>query len=397
MNPPAAALKSLILAGGGHAHVEVLRRFGSEPPPGARLTLISRDDFTAYSGMIPGYVAGHYTFKEAHIDLRPLAQYAGATFLRGRIIGIDLPRRRVLIEGGEPVPYDVLSINTGSTPRLRDVPGAAENVLPVKPIDRFLAAWDRLDGEIVERGGRPLRVAVVGGGAGGVELVLAARHRLKQALAAAKIRATRLDFHLVTASTTILPAHNQRVRSKLASLLRARDVQVHLDHHVVGVEPGFLRCSPGRDLAADTIIWATQADAPEWAAVTGLQTDAAGFVAVADTLQSMSHPGVFAAGDIAAVLNHPCPKAGVFAVRQGEPLAGNLHRALAGEPLLPFIPQKEALALIGAGDKYAVASRGRLTCAGAWVWRLKERIDRRWMRQYQILPPKPHRQDESGT
>lgn len=385
-SPAASAVKDLVLAGGGHAHLAVLRRFGLEPPPNARLTLIAAEAFTPYSGMVPGLVAGHYTFDEAHIDLRPLARFARANFLPARITGLDLARKHVLMQNAAPVPFDVLSLNTGSTPRLRDIPGAAENVLPVKPLFRFLAAWEELLRQVAGRGPRPLRIAVVGDGADVVELILAVRHRLRQALAAAEIRITRLDFHFVSASAEILPGHNERVRRRFAGLLRAREIQLHLDHRVVGVEPGRLRCSPGRDLVVDRIVWATQVDAPEWAAGAGLQTDADGFVAVADTLQSVSHAGVFAAGNVATVLNHPRPKAGVFAARQGEPLAGNLRRALAGESLLPFIPQKDSLALISAGDKYAVGSRGPWSCAGAWVWRLKDQIDRRWMRQYQNLP-----------
>ncbi|MDW7748320.1 FAD-dependent oxidoreductase, partial [Halomonas sp.] len=181
--PGLQALRDIVLVGGGHTHVGVLKRFAMKPEPGVRLTLICRDTHTPYSGMLPGYVAGHYTYDEVHVDLRRLAEYAGARFFRDEAIGIDHDARTVLCRSRPPVPYDWMSINIGSTPRVDAVSGAGEHAVPVKPIHQFNDRWETLLRRIEEHPGRT-RVAVVGGGAGGVELLLAMQYRLGRELAA---------------------------------------------------------------------------------------------------------------------------------------------------------------------------------------------------------------------
>ena len=377
--------KEIVLLGGGHSHVAVLKMFGMDPLPGTRLTLISKDVVTPYSGMLPGLIAGHYTFDEAHIDLRKLCRFAGAQFYRAEVSALDLKNKHVLCKDRPPVAFDLLSINTGSTPRSHDVPGAAKYTLPVKPVERFLARLPELIREIESIRGRSSRIAVIGGGAGGVELTLSVQHHLT-AMSATRGNALKVEFHLVTDTKTILPTHNARVRSKFARILRERGVQVHVNHRVAKVEPNILRCEPGQPVAFDFAIWVVSAAAPSWAREAGLQTDANGFIAVDECLKSGSHPFVFASGDVAAVVMHPRPKSGVFAVRQGKPLAENLRRAATDQPLKPFAPQRQFLSLISTGNKYAVASRGPFACEGEWVWRWKDWIDRRWMRKYQEVP-----------
>ncbi|MCI0534825.1 MAG: selenide, water dikinase SelD, partial [Verrucomicrobiales bacterium] len=379
-------VKDLVLVGGGHSHVAVLKIFGMQPLRGVRVTLICKDIATPYSGMIPGYIAGHYTFEEAHIDLRPLCQFAGATFIHAAAIGLNLENRHVLCEGRPAISFDVLSINTGSTPRVRGIPGATASAVRVKPIASFVRTWEELVRELKQSPQRTFRIVVVGGGAGGVELTLATRHRLREELDGTDPGAPGIEFHLVSDARTLLPTHNARVQRKFARILDERGVHVHLNHRVIEVKPGLLLCGPGAPIPFDRLFWAINAEAPEWIAASGLQTEANGFAAVNDRLQSLSHPFVFAAGDVADVTEHPRPKSGVFAVRQGRPLAINLRRALTGRLLQPFRPQKQFLSLISTGNKYAVASRGPWVLEGERLWRLKDWIDRRWMRQYQELP-----------
>ena len=378
-------LKDLVLVGGGHSHVAVLKRFGMKPLPGVRITLICREAHTPYSGMLPGLIAGHYTFDEAHIDLRPLCVFAGARFYAGEVAALDTANQLVHCRHRPPVPYDVLSINIGSTPTTVAAPGADIYAVPVKPISRFVSHWERMQARVLARE-ELTRIGVVGGGAGGVELLLAVQYRLGTLLAERGRLTPLLEFHLLTEEPDILRTHNRRVAAKFRRVLNDRGVCVHTDFRVAAVRPREVTSDAGRSLELDEILWVTQAGAALWLRESGLDVDAQGFMCVAETLESTSHSGVFGAGDIAAVVEHPRPKSGVFAVRQGPPLARNLRRALLGKSLRPFRPQRQFLGLISTGDRYAIASRGAWAAEGAYLWRWKDWIDRRFMRKYNDLP-----------
>ena len=378
-------LKDLVLIGGGHSHIAVLKSFGMKPIPGLRLTLITRDIHTPYSGMLPGYIAGHYSYDDAHIDLRPLALFAGARLYHAEVKGLELSEKKVYCRNRPPVHYDVLSINTGSRPNVIGVPGAEDHTLPVKPIDRFLLGWFDIVKRVLASKGK-FRIAVVGGGAGGVELALSSQYRLRGILQRECGSADQLEYYLVTNTPEILPTHNRLVRRKFRRVLDSRDIRVLTDHAVERVAPSLLICEGDRHITADAIIWVTQASAPTWLNEAGLETDNSGFLRVNSCLQSLSHPDVFAAGDIASVVGYPRPKSGVFAVRQGPPLTKNLRRHVYGKRPKAFIPQHKFLGLISTGDKYAVASRGRWSLEGEWVWRLKNWIDCRFMDKYSDLP-----------
>ncbi len=377
-------IKDLVLIGGGHSHVAVLKRFGMKPIPGVRLTVICRDVHTPYSGMLPGYVAGHYGFDDAHIDLGALARFADARFFHSEVIGLDLNDKRIVCDNRPAVPFDLLSLNVGSTPRTADVSGATETAVPVKPINRFLDRWEALTSRAVSRDG-PMSIAVVGAGAGGVEILLAIQHRLERLRAAAG-RNGEITYHLFYDTLDILPTHDARVIRAFRDVLARRGVSLYGGSPVVEVKRGWLRNGAGKAIEADEILWVTAAGAPAWPGAAGLAVDEQGFVKVSDTLQSVSHPDVFAAGDLASMVNHPRPKSGVFAVRQGKPLARNLQRMLLGRAPRPFAPQKRFLSLISTGDKYAVASRGAFSLKGRAIWTWKDWIDRRFMDKFNDLP-----------
>ncbi|MEX2479396.1 MAG: selenide, water dikinase SelD [Gammaproteobacteria bacterium] len=373
--------KDLVLVGGGHAHIEVLRRFGMRPERGVRITLISREIHSPYSGMLPGLVAGHYTFDETHIDLQPLCHFAGARLYHDEVVGIDLVSRHVQCARRPPVPYDILSLDTGAAPAM-DIPGAAELAIAVKPVSTFYPRWQALC-ERARQASGPLVIGVIGGGAGGAELLMAARAHLLSTHGAA---AERFSFHLVTAGADILPTHANGARERYRRALALAGVTVTSGFEVAAVEAGAVIAADGRRIALDEILWTTHAAAPPWPRTAGLATDEAGFIRVAPTLQTTAFPDVFAAGDIATVEGHPRPKSGVFAVRQGPPLAANLRRACRGQALEPYVPQRAFLSLISTGDKHAIASRGRFSASGRWVWHWKDFIDRRFMRRYSDLP-----------
>ncbi len=136
--------KDLVLLGGGHAHVQVVKSFGMKSERGVRVTLISPEPDTPYSGMLPGLIAGHYAYDDTHIDLVRLCRWADVRFIRAGAVGIDTIARHVTLKDRPAIGYDLLSVDTGSTPRADDVPGAADFAIPVKPISRFLRHWSDL-------------------------------------------------------------------------------------------------------------------------------------------------------------------------------------------------------------------------------------------------------------
>jgi selenide, water dikinase len=374
--------KNLVLVGGGHAQVYVLDSFAKRPLPGVALTLIARDVETPYSGMLPGFIAGHYTADQCYVDLAPLAARAGARLIHDEAVGVDRDTRTVLCRNGPPVPYDIVSLDIGSTPDLKTVPGADRLATPIKPVSTLRARWADMLARVACEGG-PLRFVTVGGGAAGVEVTLAMRHRLRTL---AQDRGRNPDAYSFTVITKgeLLEGHNASVRRRFRRILATRDVTFVEHDPVRAVEEGRVLCESGRSFACDELIWVTEAGGAPWLAATGLALDGAGFLVVDASMRSVTDPRIFAAGDVASNRDHPRPKAGVFAVRQGPPLAENLRRVLQGAEPRPFMPQREFLSLISAGDTYAVASRGRWATEGRLMWWLKDQIDRRWMRQWQL-------------
>ena len=378
-------VKDVVLVGAGHSHIAVLRMFGMTPLPGVRLTLITREVHTPYSGMLPGLVAGLYDFDDAHIDTGPLARFAGARLYHDEVTGVDLDGKRVICRDRPPVPYDVLSLNLGARPDTGVVPGAAEHVIPVKPIDGFRRRFDALVARVLKRAGRA-RVALVGAGAGGVELLLAVERRLRREVSDAGGDPAGLSFVLISDVPEILPTFPSAFRVRFRRILDARGIAVITGAAVIGVEPGRLLLRDHPPLEADEILWTTQAAPADWLVETGLQLDGRGFVTVRDTLQVAGRDDVFAAGDTIAFTPRALPKSGVYAVRAGPVLADNIRRLLVGKPLQRFRPQRDALYLVSTGERYALGTRNGVAFEGGWVWRWKDWIDRRFMTRFNDLP-----------
>ena len=373
-------IKDLVLLGGGHSHVIVLRRFGMRPMPGVRITLVTRDLHAPYSGMLPGVIAGHYSFDDAHIDLAPLCRFAGARLYHTEAVGLDLSKKAVVCRGRPPVPYDLLSVDIGIAPNC-GILGASEHAVPVKPIAGLVSRWKALEKRI-RVSSDPLRVAVVGAGAAGVELTLS-MHR-----AVMKVGKTISppEFHLFGSAPTVMPTHSRGAQRRFTRVLSERGVYLHLGQRVSQVSNDRIELDDGTAHPVDEIVWATDAAPQRWLGDSGLAVDDHGFLTVQPTLQSTSHSDVFAAGDVASVVGFPREKAGVFAVRQGPPLTRNLRRVLAGKSPRPFAPQRHFLSLVSTGDQYAIASRGQLSFEGSWVWRWKNWIDRRFMSRFVDFP-----------
>ncbi|OYD93938.1 FAD-dependent oxidoreductase [Nostoc sp. 'Peltigera membranacea cyanobiont' 210A] len=387
-------VKNLVLIGGGHSHAIVIKMFGIKPLTGVRLILITTASETAYSGMLPGHIAGFYSHNECHIDLRPLANFAQVQLYIDTVVALDLKNNKVLCANGLAVDFDVLSIDIGSTPAILSVSGAAEYAIAAKPVSQLLEHWYELIAAVGKNPQEPIRIAIVGGGAGGVELALSMQSRLHRILDETQQPIQNLEIHLFQRGQELMPNYHQSVRHQLQQILTDRGIKLHLGETVCKIAPKThneakevfeIKCESGLTVECNKIFWVTQASAPEWLKNAGLGTDEQGFILVEDTLQSQTHPQVFASGDIATMLNHPRPKAGVFAVRQGKPLFENLQRILLGKPLKPYKPQEEYLSLIGTGDGRAIATRGTLTLPPhKLLWCYKDWIDRRFMERFRF-------------
>lgn len=370
MNPAYPQIRDLVLIGGGHAHALVLRMWGMDQLPGARVTVIDPNPVAPYTGMLPGLIAGHYRRDELMIDLVRLARFAGARVILDRATGIDREARLIHLVGRPPLPYDIAAIDVGITSDLPSLPGAAEHSVPAKPLGRYAQAWE----EFVARPPKRPRVVILGAGLGGVELALASAHRLGAGSLVT----------LIDQAAEFLPALTTRARRVLEARLRAVGVDLRLGARVVRIGPGDVTLDGGEVIGSDFTLTATGARPHGWLSETGLRQER-GFLVTDATLRT-SDPAIFASGDCAAVEGEPRPKAGVFAVRAATVLHANLRAALMARPLASFRPQGDYLKLISLGETSAVAEKWGFAASGPRWWRLKDRIDRKFMDKFAEYP-----------
>jgi pyridine nucleotide-disulfide oxidoreductase family protein len=382
-------IKKLLLLGAGHAHVHVLARLAQHRPADLDVTVVSPYPFQTYSGMTPGFVAGHYTAAECQIPLEPLVRAAGAKWVAARCTGIDPGDQRVRLSPAvrsnsasdivaPDLRYDLLSIDTGAVidrQRLEaDMPGAAARALIVRPIEAFAALWPQV---LTLASKKPVSVAVIGAGAAGLELLFAAEHRLRRD----GHRAAR--FTLITGGGEVAANYGDGVQARVRRQLKRRGITV-LRETCVGVEANEVRLGSGATLACDVPILAIGTHAPPWLQGSGLALSDTGHVLVNAFQQSTSHANVFAAGDVATRADGLHPKSGVYAVRAGPPLAHNLLAAHEGQALKAHHPPQNTLNLLSCGAGHAIASYGPLHAEGAWAWRWKDRIDRAFVAKYAL-------------
>lgn len=369
---------TLVLAGGGHTHALLLRRLIRHPLPNVRVILVSDHAMAPYTGMLPGLIAGHYEFAEMHIDLPRLCQRAGVAFHQGRVTGLDPNARQLFLADQPALSYDLISINTGATPTA-DISGADRFALGVKPVNDLYQQWLlRLRTLEQSASAEPQHWGVVGAGAGGVELVLAMAHRIRQL----SPNAPRVHWHLLYRGPSILPGYPKRLKRKAEHALAQARIQCHPEFNLKSIAEDHLTAADGTRIPMQHTILCTPVTAPQWPQTSGLATANGGFIAVNEYLQSTSHPTLFAVGDVAEMVTDPRPKAGVYAVRQARYLSDNVRRSLAGQPLRPMHLQRQFLSLLALGGKTAVGRRGPFTFSGAWVWYWKNWIDRDFMRLF---------------
>ncbi|NOR80607.1 MAG: selenide, water dikinase SelD [Methyloprofundus sp.] len=367
--------KDLVLVGGGHTHALVLRKWAMNPIPGVRITLISPQTMTPYSGMLPGLIAGHYTFAQTHIDLVKLALWANIRFIQDSVVGIDTENNILQLKSRPAIEFDIASIDIGSTPT-QHIEGSAEFSTPIKPISEFYQRWNLIQQQVQQNKIKSL--AVVGGGAGSVEVIMSIAFKLQHITPP-------LQYHLVTAAEDILPGYNRSVIHRVKQQLNKYNIAIHHSTRAEKLSQGTIHCKNGELIHVDEIIWCTQAAGAAWLQLNQLECDDSGFMKVRQTLQSLHHDHIFAAGDIANMVANPRPKAGVYAVRQAPVLFHNLRAQLLNQPLQEYKPQDGFLSLLALGKKQATGSKSLLSFSGSWVWRWKDAIDTKFMQQFHQL------------
>jgi pyridine nucleotide-disulfide oxidoreductase family protein len=371
-------MKRLVLVGGGHGHIEVLRELAEHPDEGREVTLVTPGPSLLYTGMIPGFIAGHYEIDDCTVDLMALAGRAQATVERSSATLVSTTAREVICSNGSVFPYDVLSLDVGSQPFIGTTRGVEKHGILLRPLEKVIKGWS--DVLVRARDGKIGAVTIVGGGAAGAELALAMEYRLRQelGLASAHVR-------IISNASQLVPEFAPRARRLLARKFARRNIGMHLGQTVTEVGADYVRLEHGLEFASDAVFWATGPAAHDWIRDSGLATDERGFLRTNEFLQSASHPEVFGVGDCATPQAGALPKAGVFAVRAAPLLAANLRAALEGQPLQPFVTSPRYLALVSTGNRHAVAAWNGYSWEGGWVWRWKDRIDRRFIARYR--PP----------
>jgi selenide,water dikinase len=390
---PRLPSRDIVLLGLGHTNAHVLRMWRMHPIPDARLTCVSNFPTVTYSGMLPGVLSGQYPPERMEIDLVRLCAAAGARLIVDEVSGLDVPQRKLLFGDRTPVPFDVLSIGIGSIPQFNRVEVEADSVLTIKPMQTFLARLtDRLQ-LIATRlaatrqgsaatSDAPLRIAIVGGGAGGVEVAFCIPHHVRRIL-----RDVPLQIALIHSGETLVPGALPRTSRVVERELQSRGVEVHLGRSVTRVTATGVTLDDGRQFPADLVIWATGAAPPPLLAALDLPKDGRGFLLTRPTLQTTADAPIFIVGDTGTRHSNPTAKAGVYAVRQGPVLWENLHNQLVGRPLIPYEPQPNFLKLLNTGDGRAIGEYKGVTLHNAWLWRLKDWIDGRFMDKYQNYTP----------
>ncbi len=368
---PLPLTRDLVLVGGGHTHALVLRKWGMTPLPGARVTVINPGPTAPYSGMLPGYVAGHYDREALDIDLIRLARFAGARVIVGAADGIDLTAREIHVPGRPPVAFDVCSINVGITSDMPAIPGFADHAIPAKPLGPFAERWSAY-----LQGDGTAQVAVIGGGVAGAELIMAMAYALRAK--GRKATLTLID------NATALSAIGEKAAAVIRRTFDDLGIDLLENASIDRIAADHILLADGRSVPAEFVTGAAGARPYEWIADSGLALQD-GFIKVDPMLRS-SDPAVFAAGDCAHLTASPRPKAGVFAVREAPVLFDNLCATLSGDPLRTFKPQNDYLKLISLGGKAALGERFGMTVSGPLMWRWKDHIDQTFMNRFRDLP-----------
>lgn len=422
--------RHLVLLGIGHTNAHIVKQWETDPIPDCKLTCISKFPTATYSGMLPGTLGLQFDDDEMRIDLADLCQRSGAELILADTSGLDLDTGQVHFEDHESIAFDALSIGVGSTPAGWESHKDAKSLVPIKPMQTFLQRLAYRLNQVRQRISEPdnektifcepkalasgipnvafsatepaasavgsihspaIKVAIVGGGVASVEIALC----LKQQCEKRNI-ASDFSIAIFTSSDTVAEGMKPRSVKRIEQILKSRSVHITPGHRVTDVGDDFITTEDGSRHEADVVIWATGAAAPPVLGQLGLETDDRGFIATSKTLQSLSDPRIFAVGDSGTILESPCPKAGVYAVRQCPILWHNLRAFFDGGSMKTFDPQSDFLKLLNTGDGKALLQYRFLTTHARWCWHLKTWIDKRFVTEFQSNQQRSSKATESN-
>jgi NADH dehydrogenase FAD-containing subunit len=382
-NEHAVMGKHLVLVGGGHAHLTVIRELAGIVRRGHRVTLVTPGAYQYYSGMGPGLLAGRYRPSEVRFHVARMVTNRGGCFEAARVVKIDPHAATLTLDSGREMSYDLASLNMGSVVPYEAPADTNVKHFPAKPVEHLLTARRMIESRPSQD---PLRIVVAGGGPTGVEIAANAR-----ALAQRRHRGAEI---ILLSRRTLLPQFPAQVRRKVLRKLKSLAVTVKENQRLEAVVTRGARLAGGETIACDILFAAVGTRPPELLAASGLSVGPGGGLLVNAHLQSVSHANVFGGGDCIDFQIRPLPRVGVYAVRQNPILCHNLMAALEKRPLARFTPQTAYLLIMNMGDGTGIVSRGRWTFNGTLGFRLKHLIDDRFMRKFQLSGERQDRHDD---
>jgi NADH dehydrogenase FAD-containing subunit len=380
----------LILAGAGHAQLDLLAALVRQPLTGWQVTVVSPSPEFSYSGMLPAIVAGRIDPASAQIPVEQLATAAGAVFRLASVTALDPVRRTLTLSDGATLPFDILSLDVGSAVSRAGVPGADAHAFVMRPFRDALRMLTHLNQVLGQSApGAVVSAAVVGAGAAGVEIALAMRARIVAAGRNAEV--TLIDSR-IAGDGRPLPGFSDHARSVAKRMLARRGVRIVAGAVVAVRDDAVIAARDGNTvtISSHCTAWVAGPSAHPWLRDSGLPCDASGYPLVSDTLALDAESHLFGGGDCVTLRSSPTtPKAGVFAVRMAPVLAANvLARARGEAPSARYSPQHSYLALLSTGDGRAMLRwRGLAFESSAAQW-LKTWIDERYLRRYLALAPR---------
>jgi len=362
--------EKIVLVGAGHSHLVAIRHWLQHSmlqDKALDITLINPEAKAYYSGMVTGYLMGEYRRRDLSIDISALLKASSIQFKIGSIKHLNPIAQRLTLEDGTTIAYDILSLNIGGcvSTLMSDNP----NYYPIKPLSRFLEVWPHFMMELMKKKA-PIKLHIIGGGVSAIEIAMCLNYGL---LHHGNISQP-YQITLLMCGDDILSDWPQKMRDTVKRALVRCRIQIQT-RTTVTVDSG---------ITSDCIIDCRGVSPAEWVCDSGLETDNNGFIAIKPTLQTVSYDNIFACGDIATIKSVVCEKAGVFAVKQGVPLAENILLTVRKQVLKSYYPQKQYLKLINMGGRCVMGVRGRWCATGTWLWHLKDWIDRRFVNSFRL-------------